>query len=77
MNNLYQRLVGGQNSGMLNLFRNARNPQALLQSMAQTNPKLRPVMDMLNRNGGDAQKAFYELAKQTGVNPDEFLQMIR
>ena len=49
------------------------NPQAMLQQM----PQYRQVMDYVERNGGDAQRAFYQKAQELGVNPEDVLSQLR
>lgn len=53
------------------------NPQAMLNRLMQTNPQMRGVMDYINRNGGDPKKAFYTMAQQKGVNPDDILSLLK
>ena len=87
MNNLYNQLNRNINQipknniqqvkSMLNLIRNANNPQALLQTMINNNPNLANVMNIIRQNGGNPKDAFYNLAKQKGVNPDEILNMLK
>ena len=67
----------GQIKNMMNMVRSAGNPQAMLAQMMQNNPQMRQVMDVVNQYGGDPQKAFYAIAQQRGVNPDEILNMLR
>ena len=55
----------------------AKNPQAMMQMMAQQDPQISQVMNFVQQNGGDPKTAFYKLAEQRGVNPDEVLQMLR
>ena len=65
---------------MMNLFpfRNAmnmaQNPQAMLGQALMQNPQLKQVMDYVNANGGDAKAAFYKLAGEMGVDPEEVLK---
>ena len=61
----------------INLFKNAGNPQVLLQNMIQSNPQVRQVMQFVQQNGGDAKAAFYKLAQEKGVNPDQILNMLK
>ena len=67
----------GQIKQMMGMIRNAGNPQAMLNQMMQNNPQMNQVMDFVNQHGGDAQKAFYSLCEQRGVNPDEILNMLK
>ena len=53
------------------------NPQALLSQLSQNNPNMQRVNQLIQQNGGDARKAFYSLANQMGVNPDEILSMLK
>ena len=62
---------------MMNTVKNAGNPQAMLMNMAQNNPKIKQAMDVINQSGGDPQKAFYALAEQKGVNPEDILSQLR
>ena len=49
------------------------NPQMMVQQM----PQYKQVMDYINQNGGDAKSAFYKMAKEMGVDPDEILNQMR
>ena len=51
----------------------AQNPQVALQQMVQNNPELKQVVEYVNANGGDPEKAFYKLAEEKGVNPRDIL----
>ena len=62
---------------MINMVKTARNPQVMLNQIMQSNPQYRQVMDLVNQNGGDPKRAFYQLAQQKGVNPDEILNMLK
>ena len=44
---------------------------------SQSNPQLKQAMDLVQQNGGDAEKAFYKLAEEKGVNPDDILNMLK
>lgn len=85
MNSLYNQLNGRtslpsniqQIKNMMNMLRSSNNPQALLQNMIQQNPQMKNVMDIIQQNGGDPKTAFYNLANQRGVNPDEILEMLK
>lgn len=86
MNSLYQQLNQqslqnngqlGQIKNMLNMLRNSSNPNAMLQSMINQNPQMKQVMNLINESGGDPKTAFYNKAKQMGVNPDDILNMLK
>ena len=62
---------------MMNTVKSAGNPQAMLMNMAQNNPRIKQAMDVINQSGGDPQKAFYALAEQKGVNPEDILSQLR
>ena len=62
--------------GMIKAYRNARNPQQMLNSIIQQNPQMQAVMNLVNQNGGNAQNLFYALARQRGIDPDAFLKNI-
>ena len=62
---------------MMQMVRTAGNPQAMLQSMAMGNPQLRQALDMIQRSGGDPQKAFYALCEQKGVDPQQILSALK
>lgn len=49
------------------------NPQMMLQQM----PQYREIMDYVNANGGDAEKAFYAKAKEMGLDAEEIVKAMR
>ena len=67
----------GQMAPIRNMLKSARNPQAMLQQMMSNNPQYKQVMQLVNDNNGDAKKAFYSLADQMGVDPEQILSMLR
>lgn len=73
-NQINQGLVPIKN--MLNVVRSAGNPQMVLNQMIGQNPQMRQVMDYINANGGDPKAAFYKLAQEKGVNPDDILRQL-
>ena len=79
MNSLYNQLNAGTSlpnnmRNMLNMLRNSNNPQAMIQNMLQNNPQVR---SLIQQSGGDPKTAFYNLARQRGINPDEILNMLK
>lgn len=69
MSNLNQSRL----SQILTQIKSMGNPQMMMQQM----PQYKQVMDYVNQNGGDAKSAFYNKAKEMGVNPDEILKALR
>lgn len=66
-----------QIKNMMNILRTANNPQAMLQMMIQKNPQLKSVMDYINQHGGNPQQAFYAMAKEKGVDPNEIIRILQ
>lgn len=62
---------------MMNMVRSAGNPQAMLQSIAQNNPQMKQVMDIVGQSGGDPKAAFYRMAEEKGVDPEQILSMLK
>ena len=67
----------GQIKNLMQTVRSAGNPQAMLQQMAASNPQLRQAMDYVQQCGGDPKQAFYKLAQQRGIDPNEILNMLK
>ena len=59
------------------MVQTAQNPQAMLSQMMQSNPQIKQVYDYVQSAGGDPQRAFYKLAEERGINPDEILNELR
>lgn len=54
----------------------SQNPQYALNQLLATNPQLQQAMQFIKQNGGNGEQAFYTLAKQYGVSPNDFLNML-
>ena len=61
---------------LMAVINNAGNPQEMIRQMAMSNPDIKNAMDYIEKNGGDGQKAFYALAKEKGVNPEDILKQL-
>lgn len=61
----------------MNMMRSGGNPQAMMQNMLMNDPKYGEVMKLVNQHGGDARAAFYDLAQQKGVDPNEIIRMLQ
>lgn len=61
----------------MNNVRFAQNPRLALQNLVQSNPQMQNVMNIINQNGGDPKTAFYNLARQKGIDPNEVLDLLK
>lgn len=59
---------------LYNEFQQASNPNYIIQEMLNQNPEVRTL---LQQNNGDPKQAFYALAQQRGVNPNDILGMFK
>ena len=62
---------------MMGMVKAAQDPTAMLHQMAQGNPQVKQVLDIVNQYGGDTNKAFYAIAEQRGIDPQEILNMLK
>ena len=62
---------------MMQAVRSAGDPNAMLQQMMQSNPKMQKVQQIVQQYNGDPRAAFYALAQQNGVDPEQILGMLR
>ena len=62
--------------GLFNQIKNSSNPNAIMQQLLTSNPRFQEVRNYINQNGGDAKTAFYNLAAQKGVDPNNFLNQL-
>lgn len=76
-NPILQRMNINQIKQMINMFKGVNNPQALLQSMIAKNPQLQSVMNYINQNGGNPKEAFYKMAQEKGIDPEEIIKMLK
>ena len=61
----------------MSMMKTSPNPTAMLNGLIQSNPQYRQAIEYINANGGDPTAAFYKMAEEKGVNPDEILNMLR
>ena len=62
---------------MMGMINASQNPQLMMNQFLSGNPQLKQVMDTVNQLGGDPKTAFYKLAEQKGVDPNEILNMLK
>lgn len=61
----------------MDLVRSAGNPNMMIQQLLGNNPQFAQAQRLISESGGDAQKAFYTLASQMGVDPNEVLKALK
>lgn len=49
------------------------NPQTMMNQMLMNNPNVQQALTFIKQAGNNPQAAFINLAKQKGVNPQEFI----
>ena len=89
MNNpLLENLASGSNSGqtlqriqqvknLMNQIKTAQNPQLMLNQLVSSNPQLQNALNFIKQNGGDPKTAFFNYARQQGVDPQEILNLLK
>ena len=60
---------------MMGMLNGVKNPQQALMMVAQQNPDLNSIMQMVG--GRNPQQVFYEECQKNGVNPEEILKELR
>ena len=61
----------------MNMVRGARNPNAMLNQLMMNNPNYNNVIQYIQANGGDPKTAFYKMAQEKGINPNDVLNMLK
>lgn len=69
--------IVGQIKNIMSMMRASQNPTAMLNSLINSNPQYRQAVEYINANGGDAKAAFYKMAEEKGVDPNEVLNMLK
>lgn len=59
---------------MWNNLRAINNPQAMIQQALQRNPQVQQLIQLSNN---DPKQAFYNLAEQKGINPNDILDILK
>ena len=49
----------------------------MINQMVEMNPQMKQVMDFVRASGNNPKQAFYALAQQKGVNPDDILNQLK
>lgn len=67
----------GKIKQMMTMVSGAQDPNGMISQMMNTNPQMKQVMDVIRNAGGDPRRAFYQLAEEKGVDPQEILDMMK
>lgn len=62
---------------MIRMVSGSNNPEAMMQYLMTSNPQFKDAMNFVRQNGGSPKDAFYALAKQKGINPDEIIGLFK
>ena len=60
---------------MMSAFKNMSNPQHAIMQMAQQNPQINSVMQMLN--GRNPKDVFMEECKKRGIDPNTIINQLK
>ena len=80
MNPVLQALNQSKLGPIVQLFKTVRSstdPNAALQQMAASNPLVKQAIDIVQKNGGNAEAAFRAAAQQAGVDENSILSMLK
>lgn len=61
----------------INVLRGLRDPGAAMSAAMAGNPAMRQVQSYISANGGDARTAFYKLAQEKGIDPNEIIKLFQ
>lgn len=62
---------------MMSILQGSQNPQAMLNQMIVNNPQLKQVMDLVNKYGGDPDKALESVAQQYGISKEDIYDLMK
>lgn len=62
---------------MMKFVKANNNPRAAIENFAHTNPQMKQALNYIQQSGGNGKEAFYKLAKEKGVDPEEILNMLQ
>lgn len=74
--NTAQHSVAASAKRMTQMLGNSGNPQQVMQMIAQSNPQVGAIMNMLNTSGMTPKSLFYTMAQQRGVDPTQIIAML-
>jgi hypothetical protein len=61
---------------LTNIVSSSPNPQAAMLNLASQNPQVRDALDLSRKLGNSPKEAFYKLAEQRGVDPNDIINAL-
>ena len=58
---------------MVQMLKATNNPQQMVNQMMSNNPQVQQIINQY----GDPKTAFYKVAEEKGINPDEILNLFK
>lgn len=79
MNPIINQLMGNSNAiiDMFRMVKTAQDPNAMMQTLMQSNPQMQQVMTFIGQSGVNAKQLFYNLAKQKGKDPNIIINNLK
>ena len=62
---------------MINLIKGKNNPNQMLQMLAQQNPQVSQIMNMLNGSHMSPKQLFMQTAHQRGIDPNTIINQLK
>lgn len=62
---------------MINLIKGKNNPNQMLQMLAQQNPQVSQIMNMLNGSHMSPKQLFMQAAQQRGIDPNTIINQLK
>lgn len=62
---------------MLGMLQNCGDPQKALNMLAQNNPQMGALMNMIGGSGMSAKGMFMQMAKQKGIDPNTIINALK
>ena len=62
---------------IIQMAKNTQNPQQLLNTIAQQNPQISQLMQLINTNNITPKQLFMNMANQKGINPNDIISMLK
>lgn len=62
---------------MADMLKGKQNPQQMLQMVAQQNPQISQVLNIVNGSGMSPKQMFMNLAQQKGIDPNSIINILK